>query len=230
MSNPFGETIGVKHETTTTICVVGGTSALNFVCMDAYKKISAVVMVVVGQDYDEDNNINSQTLHRLGQSLVSGGLAGATAIAVLFPLVVVRTNLALDMGTGHGHKRQYPAGMRDAVVQSWRVNGWRRGLYSGLRGRTGQCDTVSDPFRLFQEILVIHSILCFVKRYRLASSISMAEVPWVGRGESPSIYRLKKGLLDCLSSAVHSLTLTFSLTNPSCMLCPTTVLQESCRI
>lgn len=89
-----------------TILVQGGTSALNFVFMDLYKKAASRI---VGDD------------QRLMKSLVSGGLAGGTAITFLYPIGLMRTKLALDVGK---ETRLYPNGMRDVVRHSIRTNGF----------------------------------------------------------------------------------------------------------
>ena len=54
-------------------------------------------------------------------------MAGATAITILYPIGLMRTKLALDMGSDN---RQYPRGMRDVLGKSLRANGVR-GLYQG---------------------------------------------------------------------------------------------------
>ena len=107
-----------------TILIQGGTSALNFLFMDWYKKL-AVSMV----DNNNHQHNTPQPYHGLAKSFLSGLLAGATALTLLYPLGVMRTKLALDMG--RGDERLYPHGMRDVVRHAVRVNGWRRGLYPG---------------------------------------------------------------------------------------------------
>ena len=90
-----------------TIIIQGGTSALNFLFLDLYKKAATCL---VGQNGD----------HRLLKSFVSGFLAGGTAITILFPVGLMRTKLALDVGRDN---RRYPRGMRDVVLQTYQVNG-----------------------------------------------------------------------------------------------------------
>ena len=95
-----------------TILIQGGTSALNFMFMDVYKKAA---LELAG-----DQN-------RLANSFISGGLAGATAITLLYPVGLARTKLALDVGS---ENRRYPRGMRDVFKKSTQANGFRS-LYQG---------------------------------------------------------------------------------------------------
>ena len=96
------------------IIITTTTIIITTVLMDWYKKAATHL---VGGD----------THHPLAQSLVSGFLAGGTAITILYPVGLARTKLALDMGQA---SRTYPNGMRDVLRQSWRVNGLR-GWYKG---------------------------------------------------------------------------------------------------
>jgi solute carrier family 25 (adenine nucleotide translocator) protein 4/5/6/31 len=91
-----------------TVLIQGGTSALNFCFMDLYK---SAAMDAVGN-----------TEYRLVTSLTSAALGGATAMTVLYPLGLMRTKLALDMGQ-EGTGRVYPNGMRDVLVRSVSTNG-----------------------------------------------------------------------------------------------------------
>ena len=111
-----------------TLWIQGGTSALNFAFMDGYKKISdqMVEMIVIGNNNQQQQR---QRYYRLCQSFLAGGLAGATALTILYPFGVMRTQLALDMG--RTADRQYPRGMRDVFWQSIQSDGIIRGLYPG---------------------------------------------------------------------------------------------------
>ena len=112
-----------------TLLINCGTIALNFVLMDWYKKAATVVVVVVTAAGSSDNNHAAAAAATAAtKSLVSGFLAGGTAITILYLIGVLRTKLALDMGKRT--VRQYPAGMRDVIRQSIRVNGWTS-LYQG---------------------------------------------------------------------------------------------------
>jgi solute carrier family 25 (adenine nucleotide translocator) protein 4/5/6/31 len=97
-----------------TILIQGGTSALNFCFMDMYKKIAEDL---VGND------------QRFVLSFTSAALGGATAMTIFYPLGLLRTKLALDMGKDNS-SRSYPKGMRDVVGKSVRANGFRS-LYQG---------------------------------------------------------------------------------------------------
>eukprot|EP00980_Cylindrotheca_fusiformis_P000080 scaffold19_cov114-Cylindrotheca_fusiformis.AAC.27 len=99
-----------------TIVIQGGTTALNFMFMDLYKKIAS--QVVVGDDQQQ----------RIFQSFVSSALAGGTALSLLYPLGLMRTKLALDVGKEH---RLYPRGMRDVFRLSYHANGLPS-LYQGF--------------------------------------------------------------------------------------------------
>jgi hypothetical protein len=89
--------------------------------MDLYKKAASRI---VGDD------------QRLMKFLVSGGLAGGTAITCLYPIGLIRTKLALDVGKETG---LYPNGMRDVVQHLIRTNGFT----SLFKGHTVVMDSVS---------------------------------------------------------------------------------------
>jgi solute carrier family 25 (adenine nucleotide translocator) protein 4/5/6/31 len=97
-----------------TILINCGTSGLNFMFMDWYKKAA---VVLVGSD------------QQFLKSFLSAFLAGATANTLLYPMGLMRTKLALDVGKD-GKDRLYPRGMRDVVRHSIRVNGFTS-LYQG---------------------------------------------------------------------------------------------------
>ena len=71
---------------------VGGTSAINFTCLDYYKR----VLVKPALDTWYRNDKATTTAPLWWSSLLSGGLAGATSTTLLYPLDFVRTRLALD--------------------------------------------------------------------------------------------------------------------------------------
>jgi solute carrier family 25 (adenine nucleotide translocator) protein 4/5/6/31 len=105
-----------------TILIQSGTSAFNFLFMDWYKKLSRdIVTRVYGQSANEDRKT------KIALSFVSGGLAGGTCMTLMYPLGLMRTQLALDVGA---KDRKYPNGMRDVVTQTWATNGLR-GLFQG---------------------------------------------------------------------------------------------------
>lgn len=106
-----------------TVIIQGGTSALNFLFLDWYKKTAD--RLVLG------NRGPTQALtrpERIAKSFASGFLAGGTAITLLYPLGLMRTKLALDVGH---ETRLYPRGMRDVLLHSYRVNGLTS-LYQGF--------------------------------------------------------------------------------------------------
>ena len=74
---------------------VSGTAAINFTCMDYYK----TVLVTHNRDYIFHKmlrNNNNPQLERLFTSFASGGLAGATATTLMYPLEFTRTRLAIE--------------------------------------------------------------------------------------------------------------------------------------
>lgn len=91
-----------------TIVIQGGTSALNFMFMDLHKKTAS--RVIVGNSHRD----------KFSTSFLSGALAGVTAITILYPVGLMRTKLALDVGK---EKRHYPRGMRDVLRYSYQANG-----------------------------------------------------------------------------------------------------------
>jgi hypothetical protein len=91
---------------TPTVLIQAGTSAMNFFFMDMCKQAAADVF---GDD------------QRFVKSFASAALGGATAITIFYPLGLMRTKLALDMGND---PRQYPRGMRDVVLKSVQSNGF----------------------------------------------------------------------------------------------------------
>ena len=113
-----------------TILIQGGTSALNFMFMSWY--MNAATRIVGGVNNsngdDDGDSQQQQTTKRLIISLLSGGLAGGTAITILYPIGLIRTKLALDVGKTNN--RLYPNGMKDVVWKSIQVNGISS-LYKG---------------------------------------------------------------------------------------------------
>lgn len=120
---------------TSTIFIQGGTSALNFMFLDLFKETSERIVVHILPSFismttttkttttmkQTDNNTTVLTTQQhLMKSLLSGALAGGTTMTILYPLGIVRTKLAMDMGK---EQRLYPNGMKDVVMKSYRTNG-----------------------------------------------------------------------------------------------------------
>jgi len=100
-----------------------GNSALNFMLMDWYKaSISRIMTTIYGPSFQQSRS--SQIVN----SLLSGGLSGATTTTLLYPLEFLRTRLAVDINKG-GETRQF-RGMRDVVVYTFKTDGFR-GMYKG---------------------------------------------------------------------------------------------------
>jgi len=95
-----------------TVVIQGSTSALNFMFMDFFKKAARELI--------NDDNGSDQSSDDWRVPFLSGGLAGGTAITLLYPIGLARTKLALDVGK---ETRMYPNGMRDVVRHSIRANG-----------------------------------------------------------------------------------------------------------
>ena len=106
-----------------TLLINGGTAGLNFLFLDWYKKAADRVLFHVYRG----SSLSASSGEQLTKSFLSGFLAGATAISLLYPLGVLRTKLALDVGRD---TRLYPRGMRDVLRQSIRINGITS-LYKG---------------------------------------------------------------------------------------------------
>jgi solute carrier family 25 (mitochondrial adenine nucleotide translocator), member 4/5/6/31 len=122
---------------------VSGTSALHFTCMDYFKR--AAVAPIVEQTLLANRRISPSALERrrkMVTSFISGGLAGAAATTLLYPVEFLRTRLAMDLGRD-GTARQSGSttdasiqsqrryrGMMDVLRDIWRSDGVL-GLYQG---------------------------------------------------------------------------------------------------
>ena len=108
-----------------TILIQGATSALNFLFLESYK-----ANVKEWANNLSVGDVDSRT-QRLFSSFVSGGLAGASTITLIYPLGFMRTRLATDVGSAAKNERLYPNGMRDVVRSVWQTDGFR-GFYKGF--------------------------------------------------------------------------------------------------
>lgn len=107
----------------------GGTSAVNFMLMDSYKRaIAPILSYTLSFPSNKSQTQRVRTRARLS-SFLSGGLAGGTTTTVLYPIEFLRTRLAMDMGNSV-ETRKYPRGMRDVFFAVYKVDGLR-GLYQG---------------------------------------------------------------------------------------------------
>jgi len=69
--------------------------------------------------------------HRMISNLLAGGLAGAFALSVIYPLDYARTRLAVDIGgAGTGRKREFQ-NIRHALTYTFKTEG-RAGIYRGF--------------------------------------------------------------------------------------------------
>lgn len=63
-------------------------------------------------------------------NLASGGAAGATSLAIVYPLDFARTRLGADVGKAAAD-REFK-GLMDCMTKSYRADGAIRGLYPGF--------------------------------------------------------------------------------------------------
>ena len=109
----------------------GGTSAMNFMLMDWYKRAISPLLIWSLQLPSNRDPEKRKKRRAFISSFLSGGLAGGTVTTVLYPVEFVRTRLAMDVGRGTADApRLYPGGMSDVCSSIWRADGWR-GLYQG---------------------------------------------------------------------------------------------------
>lgn len=102
-----------------------GNSALNFMLMDWYKQcISRTMTTLYGDSFQQQTRST-----KIVNSLLSGGLSGATTTTILYPLEFLRTRLAVDIAKGSKHTRQF-RGMSDVIVYTFQTDGIR-GMYKG---------------------------------------------------------------------------------------------------
>jgi len=94
------------------------TQALNFAFKDKYKQI---FMAGVTPD---------QFWKFFAANLASGGAAGATSLAIVYPLDFARTRLGADVGKSAA-EREFK-GLADCIVKSFKADGVVRGLYPGF--------------------------------------------------------------------------------------------------
>jgi len=102
---------------------VSGTAAINFTCMDYYKRAAVGPLL--------DRTMLTERHQKLVTSFVAGGMAGATATTTLYPIEFIRTRLAMDVGGNKdaGKPRQY-TGMMDVTRQILKSDGIT-GLFQG---------------------------------------------------------------------------------------------------
>lgn len=94
------------------------TQALNFAFKDKYK---ALFM---------DGIDKSQFWKFFAGNLAAGGAAGATSLAIVYPLDFARTRLGADVGKAAAD-REFK-GLADCIKKSYKADGLIRGLYPGF--------------------------------------------------------------------------------------------------
>jgi len=98
------------------------TQALNFAFKDKFKAI------FMGSG---PNAITPDQFWKFfGANLASGGAAGATSLAIVYPLDFARTRLGADVGKTVA-EREYK-GLFDCIIKSYKADGVVRGLYPGF--------------------------------------------------------------------------------------------------
>lgn len=105
-----------------------GTAAVNFTCMDYYKRVAVGPWLESG--LIRKGSVSEEAKERRKNfltSLISGGMAGGTATTLLYPLEFARTRLAMDLG--RSQQRQY-TGLMDVFISIWKLDGVR-GFYQG---------------------------------------------------------------------------------------------------
>lgn len=116
---------------TPNLLMQAGSASLNFMLMDYYKQqVVNPIMIYTLQLPSKRTPEERQHRRSLWSSFLSGGLAGATATTLLYPIAYLRTRLAMDVGSTLEKTRQYPRGMRDVFVGTYKSDGVR-GLYQG---------------------------------------------------------------------------------------------------
>lgn len=99
--------------------------AIILVFMDWYKR--AALRLVQSTSWSSNDTPN----YPLAQSLVAGALTGGSAITLLYPIGLIRTQLALDVVPAKGAARKFPRGMRDVLQQSLATPQGFASLYKG---------------------------------------------------------------------------------------------------
>merc|ERR1719401_211812 len=129
-----------------------------------------------------------------GANLVSGGLAAAGSLTIVYPLDYARTRLASDMGSG---KKSF-SGLGDCIAKTMKGPGGFLALYTGFgvsvvgivgyRGlQLGCFDTITglNPYKADRGILGAASTFAAVRRRLQMQS------------EKPVEEHLYKGTMDC---------------------------------
>jgi len=98
------------------------TQALNFAFKDKFK---ALFMGTGPNAITPD-----QFWKFFGANLASGGAAGATSLAIVYPLDFARTRLGADIGKSAA-EREYK-GLADCIAKSFKADGVVKGLYPGF--------------------------------------------------------------------------------------------------
>jgi solute carrier family 25 (adenine nucleotide translocator) protein 4/5/6/31 len=96
------------------------TQALNFAFKDKYQAL----FLPAGIDK------NTQFWRFFAGNLASGGAAGATSLAIVYPLDFARTRLGADVGKSAAD-REFK-GLADCIAKSFKADGVVRGLYPGF--------------------------------------------------------------------------------------------------
>jgi len=156
-------------------------------------------------------NPNTEFWQFFGTQLASGGMAGAAALTIVYPLDYARTRLASDVGTG---KRQFN-GLADCLKKTTQGPGGFFSLYNGFgpsvagiiayRGaQFGLNDTINEfnPYKGQTGLVPIMSKFVVAQIAVTASGLVAYPFDTVRRrlqmeSEKPMADRMYKGTMDC---------------------------------
>jgi len=156
-------------------------------------------------------NKDKEFLKFFGTQLASGGLAGAAALTIVYPLDYARTRLASDVGKG---EKQFK-GLGDCLTKTMKGPGGAMSLYNGFgpsvagifayRGaQFGLNDTIMAFNPYAKEVSVVAIASKFVTAQIAVTASGLVAYPFdtVRRrlqmeSEKPMEQRMYKGTMDC---------------------------------
>eukprot|EP01095_Lingulamoeba_sp_RSL-Kostka_P017573 TRINITY_DN9235_c0_g1_i2.p1 TRINITY_DN9235_c0_g1~~TRINITY_DN9235_c0_g1_i2.p1 ORF type:complete len:298 (+),score=86.77 TRINITY_DN9235_c0_g1_i2:31-894(+) len=108
--------------------------ALNFAFKDVYQNIFSNTIFF--------NESNSSITRITIKNLLAGGLAGATSLALTYPLELIRTRMGADV-SGKNQTRLYGGSISKCAKQIYKTEGGIKGLYRGF----GMSVAIVFPYR-----------------------------------------------------------------------------------
>jgi len=154
---------------------------------------------------------NKETAKFAAVQILSGGLAGAAALTIVYPLDYARTRLASDVGTG---KRQFE-GLADCLKKTMKGPGGAMSLYNGFGPSVaGIFAYRGAQFGLYDTLIAFNPMAKETGVIAIASKFAVAQVAVSVSGlvaypfdtvrrrlqmesEKPMADRMYKGTLDC---------------------------------